>query len=236
MNTQPHILLVEDDRQISELLARFLRSNGCRVSMARDAREMDRLIAASRLDLLVLDIMLPGEDGLSICRRIRANTTLPIIMASAKGEEVDRVIGLEVGADDYISKPFGARELLARIRAVLRRAGGGQATISPSGSFRFAGFLLDTASRQLQSPTGALVALTGAEFDLLAVLCERPRIVLSRDQLLDLTQGRVAGPFERSIDILVSRLRRKLGPGAGEVDLIRTVRAEGYVFTPDVAT
>lgn len=234
MTAEPHILLVEDDRQISQLVARYLKSNGCRVSLARDGREMDRILASSRLDLLVLDLMLPGEDGLSICRRLRATTTLPIIMASAKGEEIDRVIGLEVGADDYVAKPFGARELLARIRAVLRRAAAGPVTIADGAVLGFAGYVLDTAARQLRSPSGALVALTGAEFDLLVVFCERPRMVLSRDQLLDLTQGRTAGPFERSIDILVSRLRRKLGPQPDGIDLIRTVRSEGYVFTVDV--
>lgn len=234
MPADPHILLVEDDRQISQLVARYLKANGCRVSVAHDGRAMDRIMGASRLDLLVLDVMLPGEDGLSICRRIRASTPLPIIMASARGEEIDRIIGLEVGADDYIAKPFGARELLARIRAVLRRSAGGQPPISPRAIYRFADYALNTGSGQLSSPTGALIALTRGELDLLTVFCERPRRVLSRDQLLDITRGRTAGPFERSVDILVSRLRRKLGTQPDGTDLIRTVRSEGYVFTPDV--
>lgn len=233
MTEKPHILIVEDDRDIGLLLSRYLSANGCRVSLARDARDMDRILAAGRLDLIVLDVMLPGEDGLSICRRLRAQSRLPIIIASARGEEVDRVIGLEVGADDYIPKPFGARELLARIRAVLRRAGDAPVRVSAPTVHRFRGWRLDGGARTLTSPTGAQITLTPAEFDLLTAFCHRPGLVLSRDQLLDVTRGRQAGPFDRSVDILVSRLRRKLGE-EDEVPIIRTIRSGGYVFTPEV--
>jgi two-component system OmpR family response regulator len=232
---QNHILLVEDDNDINTLVSRYLRSNDCRVSIARDGREMDRIIATARVDLIVLDVMLPGEDGLSICRRLRSTSTVPIIIVSARGEEIDRVVGLEVGADDYLPKPFSARELLARIRAVLRRSNTASLRSGKSDYTRleFEGWIIDTRDRSLTNPHGAKVTLTGAEFDLLVTFAERPGITLSRDQLLDLTQGRVAAPFERSIDILVSRLRRKLSsdePG----DFIRTLRSEGYLFAPDV--
>ncbi|BBE73764.1 response regulator [Oharaeibacter diazotrophicus] len=234
MTDNPHILVVEDDRDIGQLVARYLTTNGCRVSLARDAREMDKVLAASRLDLVVLDVMLPGEDGLSICRRLRARGNLPIIIASARGEEVDRVVGLEVGADDYVPKPYGARELLARIRAVLRRAGEAPLrTVGGNTVHRFRGWRLDAGERSLTSPTGARVTLTPAEFDLLVVFCERPGLVLSRDQLLDLTRGRHAGPFDRSVDILVSRLRRKLGE-QDDANFIRTIRSGGYAFTAEI--
>ncbi len=233
---QNHILLVEDDNDINTLVSRYLRANDCRVSIARDGREMDRIIATSRVDLIVLDIMLPGEDGLSICRRLRSTSTIPIIIVSARGEEIDRVVGLEIGADDYLPKPFSARELLARIRAILRRST--SATLRTAKSeftcLEFADWRIDTRDRSLTTPAGAKVTLTGAEFDLLVTFAERPGITLSRDQLLDLTQGRVAAPFERSIDILVSRLRRKLSTDDDKAEFIRTIRSEGYLFTPDV--
>lgn len=231
-----HILIVEDDSDITALVSRYLKANDCRVSVASDGHEMDRLMSTSRVDLVVLDIMLPGgEDGLSICRRLRSTSTLPIIIVSARGDEVDRVIGLEVGADDYLAKPFSARELLARIRAILRRS---STTTAPSaGTFdqlEFDGWCLHARARNLTSPSGAKVTLTGAEFDLLMTFAERPGLTLSRDQLLDITQGRIAAPFERSIDILVSRLRRKLSTEETRSDYIRTIRSEGYLFTPEV--
>src|SRR4051794_30284529 len=203
MASTPHILVVEDDREISALVARYLRANECRVSVAGDGREMDRALDESRIDLIVLDLMLPGEDGLSLCRRLRAASPIPIVMLTAKSEEIDRIIGLEMGADDYLPKPFNPRELLARIRAVLRRRTSEPVSSSgPAGqTASFAGWQLNLAPRELFSPEGAKVAITGAEFDLLHAF--------SRDQLLDLTQGRVAGPYERSIDVLVSRLRQK---------------------------
>jgi two-component system OmpR family response regulator len=238
MAVSPHILVVEDDREISALVARYLRANDCRVSVAADGREMDRRLADGRFDLIVLDLMLPGEDGLSICRRLRRDTRIPIVMLTAKGDALDRIIGLEMGADDYLAKPFNPRELLARIRAVLRRVGDpvDQTTDKVERLHTFLGFRLDVLARRLENPEGAEIGLTGAEFDLLQVLVERPGRVLSRDRLLDLTQGRTAGPFERSIDILVSRIRRKMESDPHHPEIIKTVRSGGYMFTAEVET
>lgn len=231
-----HILIVEDDREISALVARYLSQNGMRTSAARDGREMDRILRDGRFDLIVLDLNLPGEDGLSICRRLRQTTQMPIIMLTARSEDVDRIIGLEMGADDYLGKPFNPRELLARIRAVMRRQGAGQADPNEApGSFVFQGWTLNASNRELTNPDNVRVAVTGAEFDLLRVFCERPGRVLSRDALLDLTQGRTAAPFERSIDILISRLRQKIEREPREPELIKTIRSGGYLFTPSVA-
>lgn len=234
--TVPHILVVEDDRETRNLIARYLRANGRTVSTAANGREMDRHLADSRTDLIVLDLMLPDEDGLSLCRRLRATSQLPIIMVTARGDEVDRILGLELGADDYLGKPFNPRELLARINAVLRRQAA--ALIAPhersATRLRFLGWQIDLRLRELRNPEGARVAVTSAEFDLLQAFCERPGRVLSRDNLLDLTNGRAAGSFERSIDVLVSRLRRKLERGGEDVDIIKTVRSGGYLFTPTV--
>ena len=236
MSTSPHILVVEDDREISALVARYLKANDCRVAVAPDGREMDRRLADGRFDLIVLDLMLPGEDGLAICRRLRRDTRIPIVMLTAKGDALDRIIGLEMGADDYLAKPFDPRELLARIRAVLRRVGdAAEAPVDKTTRVHgFRGFSLDVLARRLLSPEGAEISLTGAEFDLLLVLVERPGRVLSRDRLLDLTQGRTAGPFERSIDILISRIRRKMETDPHHPDLIKTVRSGGYMFTAEV--
>lgn len=231
----PHILVVEDDREISTLVARYLRANECRVSLAGDGRGMDRALANARVDLIVLDLMLPGEDGLTLCRRLRAVSTVPILMLTAKAEEIDRIIGLEIGADDYLGKPFNPRELLARIRAILRRGSAGE-DASDEGVRRlhFLAWTLDVSLRQLLSPDEARVSVTGAEFDLLQALCLRPGRVLSRDQLLDLTQGRAAGPFERSIDVLISRIRQKIERDPRNPEIIRTIRSGGYLFTPEV--
>lgn len=235
MNPQPHILVVEDDGEVSALVARFLRTNDMRVSVAANGRAMAKQMQDARIDLVVLDVMLPDEDGLSICRRLRATSTLPIIILTAKAEDVDRIIGLEMGADDYISKPFNPRELLARIRSVLRRSSGNSTEASARADvLSFAGWRLDRHARQLHNPDGARVALTGAEFDLLVAFCERPRRVLRRDQLIDLTQGRAANPFERSIDILVSRLRQKMESNPKEPVLFQTIRSGGYMFSPEV--
>ncbi len=234
MKNSPHVLLVEDDHEISDLVSRFLRANHIRVSSVGDGSEMDRALKDNRVDLLVLDVMLPGEDGLSICRRLRANSNMPVVMLTAKSEDVDRVVGLEIGADDYVTKPFNPRELLARIRAVLRR-GTTEAAAIPMGSIlEFDGWRLDPNIRQLNSPDGARVALTGAEFTLLLAFCERPRRVLSRDQLIDITQGRAPGPFDRSIDVLVSRLRQKMEKDPRDPVLIQTIRSGGYMFSPEV--
>jgi len=236
MYVTPHILVVEDDREISALVARYLRANDCRVAVAADGREMDRQLADGHFDLIVLDLMLPGEDGLSICRRIRKSSRMPIVMLTAKSDELDRIVGLELGADDYLAKPFNPRELLARIRAVLRRCESGDEPDDAEAAkvHRFAGHRLDVLARRLENSEGAEVALTGAEFDLLLVLVERPGRVLSRDRLLDLTQGRAAGPFERSIDILVSRIRRKIEADPHHPEVIKTVRSGGYMFVAEV--
>lgn len=234
VTTSTHILLVEDDPEISTLAAGFLRANDVRVSTAANADEADKILAAGGIHLAVLDIMLPGEDGLSICRRLRATSALPVIMLTAKSEDIDRIIGLEMGADDYLTKPFNPRELLARIRAVLRRSGSDHAKAPELSSLTFDGWQLDPNGRQLLSPDGVRVALTGAEFTLLLVFCQRPRRVLSRDQLVDLTQGRVSGPFDRSIDVLVSRLRQKMEKSPRHPVLFQTIRSGGYMFSPQV--
>ena len=239
MDTSPHILVVDDDREIRDLLARFLAKHALRVTTARDGAEMMRVLDDRRVDLVVLDLMLPGEDGLSLTRRLRAEGRLiPIVMLTAMGEDTDRIVGLEMGADDYLPKPFNPRELLARIKAVLRR---GQAAAEAAeervtGSrLAFSGWTLDLTSRDLLSPEGVVVVLSAGEFDLLQAFVEHPRRVLSRDQLLDLARGRTAMPFDRSVDIQVSRLRRKLGDDAKDPQMIKTVRGGGYLFTPTVA-
>jgi two-component system OmpR family response regulator len=236
MSRTPHILMVEDDRDIANLVSRFLRNHDMRVKAVANGREMDGALRDGRFDLVVLDLMLPGEDGLSLCRRLRSDGALPIIMLTAKAEEIDRILGLEMGADDYLVKPFNPRELLARIRAVLRRASAqAQPEIGESVVIVFEGWTLDKAVRRLFNPAGERVSLTGAELDLLLAFCERPRRVLSRDQLLDLTQGRAAAPFERSIDVLVSRLRQKMERNPREPELIQTIRSGGYMFSPEIA-
>ncbi len=236
MTTSIHVLLVEDDNDISTLVARFLRSSDIRVSTATHAGEADKIIAGGGIDLVVLDIMLPGEDGLSICRRLRATSELPVIMLTAKSEDIDRIIGLEMGADDYLTKPFNPREFLARIRAVLRRSGADRINIPEGRTLTFDGWQLDPNVRQLFSPDGARVALTGAEFALLLTFCQRPRRVLSRDQLIDLTQGRASGPFDRSIDVLISRLRQKMEKDPRQPVLFQTIRSGGYMFSPQVSS
>ena len=234
MTASPHILVVEDDREICRLVSRYLRENNCRVSIAGHGRDMQTAIEENKIDLIVLDIMLPGEDGLTLCRRLRTHSQLPVIMLTARNDEIDRIIGLEMGADDYLAKPFNPRELLARIRAVLRRVPGDAATPRLARVLNFQGWRLDCLLRKLVSPQGTQVAITGAEFDLLRVFCERPRRVLSREQLLDFTQGRGAGSFDRSIDVLVSRLRRKIETDQHHPEIIKTVRSGGYLFTAAV--
>jgi two-component system OmpR family response regulator len=236
MNPTPHILFVEDDPEIRALVAGFLGSSGFRVSVARDGREMDRVLHVGRIDLAILDIMLPGEDGLSLCRRLRADSDIPVIMLTARGSEIERVVGLEMGADDYLAKPFGTHELLARIRAVLRRTRTLASTPNAgrASTLTFAGWILNLASRRLQSADGTRVPLTGAEFELLVAFCEHPNRILTRDQLLDLTRGRAPTALDRSVDIQVSRLRRKIEDNPRDPALIQTVRAGGYIFTAEV--
>ena len=235
-NPSPNILVVEDDRETRTLIAKYLRNNSCNVTAVSDGREMSRAMADHRVDLIILDVMLPGEDGLSLCRKVRSEAQTPIIMLTARGEDVDRIVGLEMGADDYLPKPFNPRELLARINAVLRRQASAQAASSIEGAstLAFEGWRIDLRLRELRNPEGARVAVTSAEFDLLRTFCERPGRVLSRDSLLDLTQGRNTGSFERSIDVLVSRIRRKIEPDPMEPTMIKTVRSGGYMFTPRV--
>jgi two-component system, OmpR family, response regulator len=231
------ILLVEDDSAISAMLAETMTENGFAASAVRNASEMDRVLEREKIDLILLDLLLPGEDGLSICRRLRATSTLPIIMLTAVGEDLDRILGLELGADDYITKPFNSRELIARIRAVLRRASAaGAAPRNGFAHFRFAGWRIYPAERQLYNPDGVRVTTTSAEFDLLLALCQNPGRILSREQLLELTHSGLAGPIERSIDVHVSRIRQKIEPDPRDPTLIKTVRLGGYVFTPSVET
>ena len=235
MSASPHILIVDDDSEIRDLLGRYLRKHGYRVDAAADGRAMTRLLETGRFDLVVLDLMLPGEDGLSLCRRLRASSDLPIIMLTAMGEETDRIVGLEMGADDYLPKPFNPRELLARIKAVLRRGGGQHRPDEQAAAgLEFDGWRIELGRRELLDPDGAPVPLTSGEFDLLLALAERPQRVLTRDQLLDLTRGRSAQPFDRSIDVQLSRLRRKIEVDRKAPQLIKTVRGGGYMLAAKV--
>ncbi|MBI3897881.1 MAG: response regulator [Gammaproteobacteria bacterium] len=235
MERPDHILVVDDDVEIRELLTEYLQKNGFAVTAAGDGRQMRAALAVTPVDLIVLDLMLPGEDGLMLCRDLRATgaSAVPILMLTARGEETDRIVGLEMGADDYLAKPFAARELLARIRTVLRRTRmlpPNLRSSEPARWFAFGEWMLDTTARHLLDATGTVISLSGAEYRLLRVFLDHPQRVLNRDQLLNLTQGREADIFDRSIDLLVSRLRQRLGDGAREPRYIKTVRNEGYVF------
>jgi two-component system OmpR family response regulator len=237
MQGMPHILIVDDHREIRDLVARALAKEGFRVSAAPDGRAMRKVLADGRIDLVLLDLMLPGEDGLSLCRTLRAESNIPIIMLTAKGDEVDRVVGLEMGADDYLPKPFGSRELLARIKAVLRRSGE-KAAADPGHRpkrYHFDRWALDTGARELVRDDGVTVPLSTGEYDLLIALVARPQRVLNRDQLLDLARGRAANALDRSIDTQVSRLRKKLELNPADPKIIRTVWGGGYMFTPAVS-
>ena len=236
MEQQPHILVIDDDREIRDLLARFLERNRFRVTAARDGREARRAWAAGHYQLVVLDLMLPGESGLDLARWLRSLSNVPIVMLTAMGEETDRIIGLELGADDYLAKPFNPRELLARIRAVLRRAGEtpDKRQDQASRPVKFSGWTLEPARRRLLNPEDVEVPLTGGEYDLLVALVDRANRVLTRDMLLDLLRGRQAGPFDRAIDVAISRLRRKLEDDGRHAQLIKTVRGGGYVLAATV--
>ncbi|MEP9349758.1 response regulator [Xanthobacter sp. KR7-225] len=234
MESGPHILVVDDDQEIRRLLGRYLVSQGFRVTTAASGREMEEMLAVHRIEFVVLDLMLPDASGLDLCRALHARSPMPIILLTALKEDVDRIIGLEIGADDYLGKPFNPRELVARIRAVLRRTAGGEQKAGQTRAFLFAGFRAEPHARRVTDATGAEVPLTGAEFDLLTAFLERPGRILSRDQLLDITRGREAGPFDRSVDVLVSRLRRKLGDGAFQV--LKTLRNGGYQLSVKVET
>ncbi len=236
MTGQYNIVMIDDDPEICALVADFLGGQGFRVATAGDGDGLRRLLAEDPADLVILDLMLPGEDGLTLLRHLRATSRLPVIMLTAMGSETDRVVGLEMGADDYLAKPFGTRELLARIRAVLRRAAPPtEATVEPvAESLDFAGWRLDIAHRRLTAPDGVLAEMTSGEYDLLLAFLRHPRQVLSRDQLLDLARGRMAGPFDRTIDVQVGRLRRKLESDPKAPEIIKTVRGGGYVLATDV--
>lgn len=237
MTQPPHILIVDDHREIRDALVKYLGKNGMRATAATDAVAMDAAMKGGRFDLIVLDVMMPGEDGLSVCRRLRAQGSIPILMLTALGDETDRIVGLEVGADDYLPKPFNPRELLARIKAILRRServevAGGRLS---GHRLAFDRWVLDTDRRTLTDVDGAEVALTTAEFRLLTAFLERPRFVLSREQLLDLTSGRAAQVFDRTIDNQISRLRRKIEVDPTQPTLIATVWGGGYSFAADVS-
>ncbi len=236
MDAPDHILIVDDDAEIRSLLSKYLVKNGLRVTAVADGRAMWQALEAGRIDLIVLDLMLPGDDGLTLCRKLRAKSDLPVLMLTARGEETDRIVGLEMGADDYLAKPFSARELLARIKAILRRARSLPDNLQPDSArhIRFAEWVLDTAHRQLISAAKVVTPLSGAEYRLLRIFLGHPNRVLNRDQLMDLTQGKDAGPLDRSIDVQVSRLRHRLGDDPREPRLIKTVRGEGYVLAVDV--
>ena len=235
-----HILIVDDDREIRQLLGAYLERNGMRVTSVPTGRHMRAALADSGpFDLVILDVMMPGDDGITLCRDLRAgrHKAIPIVMLTARGDEADRILGLEIGADDYLAKPFSARELLARIRSVLRRV----RMLPPNmrlqesaARLAFGAWTVDTTARHLLDDTGVMVALSGAEYRLLRVFLDHPRKVLTRDQILNLTQGRDPDLFERSIDLLVSRLRQRLREDARDPRYIKTVRSEGYVFTSDV--
>jgi two-component system, OmpR family, response regulator len=230
-----HVLVVEDDPGMRTLLVRVLRENGFAATGAGHAREMWAALETTAVDLVLLDVMLPGTSGLDLCRALRQASQVPIIMVSARGEEIDRVLGLELGADDYIPKPFGHKELLARVRAVLRRGPATEPVGAPRGEvLGFAGWRLDRRRRELTDPGGAVVDLSGAEHDLLVSFLENPQRVIGRDRLLELSRVRLGDVSDRSIDVLVSRLRRKLSPEGTERPLIRTVRGVGYMFSADV--
>ncbi|MDZ7827520.1 MAG: response regulator [Gammaproteobacteria bacterium] len=228
----PSVLVVDDDAELRELTEVYLSRNGFRVHTVADGAEMDAWLAEAEPDLLILDLMLPGEDGLSIAKRLKADANFPIIILSAQGDDVDRIVGLEVGADDYLPKPFNPRELLARIRAVLRRSGSGASPDGERNLRNFGPFVLDLDAHQL-SRDGAEVTLTSGEFDLLAVLSAHPNRVLDRDRILDLLTGAERSPFDRSIDVRVTRLRAKIESDPAKPIYIKTVWGKGYMFCPE---
>ncbi|WP_304175415.1 response regulator [Phenylobacterium aquaticum] len=236
MTRTPLIAIVEDDPEIRALVCDLLGREGYETAPCPDVAEFDRVAARRRIDLAILDVMLPGEDGLSLCRRLSAQGQTPVLMVTAKGDDIDRIVGLEIGADDYLPKPFNPRELVARVKAILRRTREAGAVVAPVRRtvYHFAGWTLDAASRDFTDPDGGGVELTGGEFDLLLSFLTHPQRVLSRDQLLDWTRGREAMPFDRTIDVQLSRLRRRLAEHPSGAALIRTVRGGGYLFSAPV--
>ncbi|BEP61682.1 response regulator [Variovorax sp. V213] len=246
MTSAFHIAVLDDEVDITQLLAGYLQSHGFRVTQLHDGASLMALMATDPADLVLLDLGLPGEDGFSIARRMRENWRCGLVIVTGRGDAVDKVVGLEVGADDYVTKPFDLRELVARVKAVLRRLApsdaadaslhaSAPATPAPSDKFRFAGWQLDVAARSLANPQGQNVALTGGEFDLLCAFARHPGRVLSRDFLLEQTRGREAAPFDRTIDVQVGRLRKKIEADADDPQIIKSVRGAGYILVPPVA-
>lgn len=236
MSDRPHLLLVDDERSIREPLAQYLGRNGFRVTAVESASEARLRLAANAIDMVILDIMMPGEDGLSLCRHIRETSEIPVILLTARTEETDRIVGLEMGADDYVLKPFSPRELVARIKVIFRRvATGGQRVTAPDGaSYAFAGWLLKAQERTLVDSEGVSLPLSTAEYNLMLAFATRPNQILSRDQLLDITQGREANAFDRAIDNQISRLRKKIEPDPKNPTLIKTVWGGGYTLSAEV--
>lgn len=236
MDATDHILIVDDDAGIRSLLTAYLLKNGLRITAVADGRAMWQALDKLRIDLIVLDLMLPGDDGLTLCRTLRAKSDIPVIMLTALGDETDRIVGLEMGADDYLAKPFSARELLARIKVILRRTRCLPPALQGETArhLRFGTWMLDTAQRHLVSDQGVLTPLSGTEFRLLRIFLSHPQCILSRELLLELTQGREADPLDRSIDVQISRLRHRLGDDPREPSLIKTIRNEGYVLAAQV--
>ncbi len=238
MEKNDHVLVVDDDAQIRDLLAQFLLKHNYKVSTACNGREMEQELKRQKVDLLILDVMLPGKTGTQLCQEVRQKSDIPILMLTAMNDDVDRILGLEMGADDYIAKPFNPRELLARMRAVLRRTSGrGQVSVTPVAKppkYRFDHWVLDSARRHLSDSQGMQIVLSSGEYNLLVAFLQRPQQVLSRDLLLDVTKNREAGPFDRSIDIQISRLRHKIEKKPKSPELIKTVRGGGYVLATDV--
>jgi len=234
MTSIPHVLIVDDEPAIGEMIGGYLQRHGFRVSVAHDGIAMRKIMADSAVDLVLLDLGLPGEDGLALTRHIRSRSNVGVIIVTGSGESVDRVVGLELGADDFVAKPFDLRELLARIRSVLRRTAGATPDAPSVSQLRFAGWRLDIQSRQLYSPQGDEVALTTGEYDLLHAFTASPNKVLSRDQLLQATRNRDAAPYDRAVDMQVTRLRRKIEVDPDHPVLIKSVRGAGYLFTASV--
>ena len=236
MDKREHLLVVDDDPEIRSLLRDYLEQNGYRTTTAADGRAMWQVLDHTPVDLVVLDVMMPGDDGLVLCRTLRARSEIPIIMLTARGEDMDRIIGLEMGADDYLAKPFNPRELLARVKVILRRSRQTPLNGFPENAraVHFGNWSLDLRARHLQSADGVVVSLSSGEFRLLHVFLEHPNRVLTRDQLLDFCQGRDWDPYDRSIDVQVSRLRRRLGDDAKDPNIIKTVRGEGYLLAAQV--
>lgn len=235
MSSASHIAVVEDDPDISRMMVSCMTEHGFEVTSAASGRDLDRVMSSEKIDLVILDVGLPGEDGLAICRRLRGKSTVPIIMVTGRGSDTDRVVGLELGADDYLPKPFNPRELVARVKAVMRRSTMAEQQQSEAARIlMFEGWRLDMARRQLFDPDGEPRSLTSGEFNILAIFCNNPRKVLSRDELLDQLHGRAAAVFDRSVDVQISRLRRKIETKTKDPSFIKTIRYGGYFFTPQV--